>query len=151
MKKAVGLYVKTAILAIIMAFFLGYAFQITEVTGNSMMPVINDDDIVLLNRLAYVKEDPCVGDIVVFRTSLRTTSGEGSYLIKRVAAVSGDVVQTTEGTAKTVEEGYVYVLGDNSAASLDSRNKSIGQVPIDKILGKVEIRIRPFEKIGYIE
>lgn len=45
-----------------------------------------------------------------------------------------------------VPEGYVYVLGDNRAASADSRR--FGCIPIDKIEGKVWIRWWPLNKFG---
>lgn len=45
-----------------------------------------------------------------------------------------------------VPEGYVYVLGDNRAASADSRR--FGCIPIDKIEGKVWIRWWPLKKFG---
>ncbi len=49
----------------------------------------------------------------------------------------------------TVEEGKVFVMGDNRNASLDSR--SIGQLDEDEILGKVILRVYPFESMGKIQ
>ncbi|MCQ2478607.1 MAG: signal peptidase I [Clostridia bacterium] len=47
-----------------------------------------------------------------------------------------------------VKEGCVFVLGDNRNDSLDSRSSQIGQVDTRYILGRVIIRIFPFNKIG---
>ncbi|MEE0928116.1 MAG: signal peptidase I [Acutalibacteraceae bacterium] len=50
-----------------------------------------------------------------------------------------------------VEEGYVFVLGDNRNDSLDSRSSSIGKdglVDERYILGKAIYRIWPFDTIG---
>ena len=47
-----------------------------------------------------------------------------------------------------VPEGTVFVMGDNRGSSTDSR--SFGSIPIDKIEGKVEFRIWPFNKWGSI-
>ncbi len=47
-----------------------------------------------------------------------------------------------------VPEGKVFVLGDNRADSLDSRYSEIGLVDEKDILGKVILRIFPFDRIG---
>lgn len=44
-----------------------------------------------------------------------------------------------------VPEGYIYVLGDNRIASVDSRR--FGCIPIEKIQGKVVFRWWPLKKI----
>ena len=48
----------------------------------------------------------------------------------------------------TVEEGTVFVMGDNRPNSKDSRSSDLGLVPIDAIEGKSQIRIWPFSAIG---
>ncbi len=50
-----------------------------------------------------------------------------------------------------VEEGYVFVMGDNRNDSLDSRSNAIGKdglVDVRYILGKAIYRIWPFDTIG---
>lgn len=49
----------------------------------------------------------------------------------------------------TVEDNHVFVMGDNRNHSTDSRASSLGQVPFDAILGKSQIRIWPFNEIGF--
>lgn len=44
----------------------------------------------------------------------------------------------------TVPEGYVFVMGDNRRASIDSRASELGFVPVDDIIGRVVFRISPF-------
>lgn len=100
--------------------------------------------------------------------------GKKSY-IKRVIAVGGDTIEITEegavllngevleetylpeGTVTPitgayysleVPEGYVFVMGDNRAASRDSRE--FGVVPLERVEGIVGIRVWPLNKIGEI-
>ena len=47
-----------------------------------------------------------------------------------------------------VEEGTVFVMGDNRNRSLDSRSSAIGLVDTRRILGKVVLRVTPFERFG---
>lgn len=49
----------------------------------------------------------------------------------------------------TVEEGKVFVMGDNRNHSSDSR--VFGQLDADEILGKVIFRVYPFESVGAIK
>ena len=48
----------------------------------------------------------------------------------------------------TVEEGCVFVMGDNRNHSKDSRSSELGQVPYEAILGKSQLRLWPLTEIG---
>ncbi|MBQ3425807.1 MAG: signal peptidase I [Clostridia bacterium] len=96
------------------------------------------------------------------------------YYVKRVIATEGQTVDIRDGVvyvddkaldepyAKgttyptdlsveyplTVNEGYVFVMGDNREHSSDSRVSSLGQVNEKALLGKSQIRVFPFNQIG---
>ncbi len=48
-----------------------------------------------------------------------------------------------------VAKGHIFVMGDNRNMSLDSR--SIGQLDVDEIIGKVVFRVAPFDNMGTFE
>lgn len=122
------------------------------VGSDSMEPTVLSGQVVLVNRLAPAFAESLSGRIVTFRNSdtERTT-------LKRVAAeagqtlairdgklyVDGDIVNEpyvdpseTDGTffhRVTVPAGYVFVLGDNRATSIDSRD--FGFVPLESVTG----------------
>ncbi len=51
----------------------------------------------------------------------------------------------------TIPEGYLFVLGDNRRKSTDSRYTSVGLVPMEKVLGKANIRFYPFDSLGIVK
>ncbi len=135
-----------------------------RVSSASMTPTFVTGDRLLVGTgvIGEGRADP--GEVVVFH---RPGPGEaaGELLVKRVAAVAGDqvgvrdgrlvvngvwvpeeyVVQTAvDGTyfgPVTVPPGCVFVLGDNRADSLDSRD--FGAVPTDMLVGRVLFRFWP--------
>ena len=52
---------------------------------------------------------------------------------------------------EVIPEGYLFVLGDNRRKSSDSRDPRIGLVPMEKVLGKANFRIYPFDNVGIVK
>lgn len=50
-----------------------------------------------------------------------------------------------------VEEGTVFVMGDNRSHSADSRSQRIGLVDTRRILGKVVLRATPISRFGKVD
>ena len=138
-----------------------------------MYSTLEEGDYLIINRMSYKFKEPNHGDVIVFETDLKQDDGSNKDIVKRVIGVSGDHVkienakvyvndeeisepyihnEVTEGDIDTiVPDGTVFVLGDNREISLDSRYDSVGFVDDSQILGKVVIRLYPFNKIGLIE
>jgi len=112
------------------------------------------------------------GDIIVFKSSLLDDNGKPKYLIKRIIGLPGDTIAIEDGYVIlngqtiqepyvaeqgmsgemeeiTVEEGKLFVMGDNRYVSQDSRSPAVGQIDEDTVLGKVVLRIFPFNSIEY--
>lgn len=143
---------KELLLMVILAVLVfRFVIGVSRVVGSSMYPELEEGDIVLYTRLG---SDYAYGDIVF----VKMPSGE--QFVKRVVALGGDTVDIRDGrlyvndkeeaagyvngeTAAaegitypyTVEEGRIFVLGDNRAVSADSR--SFGAVSKRQVKGKL--------------
>src|SRR6266566_4389355 len=84
----------------ISAFIIIFLYQPVKVEGTSMMPGLEDQERIFVNKLVYRWEPIARGDIVVFRYPRDTSK---SY-IKRVIGVAGDHIR--------IDNGQVYVNGD---------------------------------------
>src|ERR1700744_5325485 len=88
-------------------FIILVLYQPVRVEGTSMLPELEDQDRLFINKFAYHIGDVHRGDVVVFHNPHNTSE---SY-IKRVIAVPGDTVRIDHGTVyvndKALKEPYV--------------------------------------------
>ena len=157
-----SLLVVAAVAVIVAMLFL----PVLQLTGSSMEPTLNNDEIVAAVRTANFK----TGDIIAFYFN-------NNILVKRVIANSGDWVDidkdgnvTVNGTLLDepylqekafgdcnialpyqVPEGRVFVMGDNRATSIDSRNTAVGCVSSEMVVGKLLLRVWPLNTFGLID
>lgn len=103
-------WVTPLILTAAMLFLLKAVFLFGYVPTESMEPTLEKGSYILGIRFYSELK---MGDIIIFRH-------EGKLLVKRIAAVAGELVEH-DGTSLTVPEGCYYVLGDNKEHSMDSR------------------------------
>lgn len=170
----------TYLLCIILLIIL-LCLRIVIVSGDSMNNTLVDGDYVLLLSNSFY-HNPKQGDIIV---ASKDSFRSGEPIIKRIIAVEGQKVDIdfyngivyvddvaldepyicsktdlNEGIIfpLVVEEGCVFVLGDNRAKSEDSRSVQIGMIDNREIIGKAIIlffpgddqgeQIRDFSRIG---
>lgn len=149
-----------------MVLVLLILFRVVVVSGTSMnMTLLDGDYLLLLSNLFY--RTPEQGDIVVVSKS---SFDDGAPIVKRVIATEGQTVNIDfdEGIVYvdgipleedytftptnlsggvsfplTVEEGCIFVMGDNRNGSRDSRFPEIGLVDRREVLGKVLLLFLP--------
>ncbi|MFI0813386.1 S26 family signal peptidase [Streptomyces echinatus] len=127
-----------------LAAFLGRRLVVVTVRGQSMAPAYRDGDRILVCRGVV----PDRGHVVVVeRPYLPRARLEPAphWLIKRVAGVPGDAVPRDIGPllpaspGGRIPPGRLILLGDNEAASLDSRQ--LGYFPAGRVLGTAVRRL----------
>jgi signal peptidase I len=153
---------------IVSAFIIIFLYQPVRVEGTSMLPRLEDQDRLFINKLAYRVGDIQRGDVVVF---LYPHDHEKSY-IKRVIALPDDRLRIDHGrvyvNGKQVAEPYVpgrfeddrsqpemtvpvheyFVMGDHRSISSDSRD--FGPVDRDLIYGKAAFVYWPMDQAGVV-
>lgn len=139
---------------------------VLQISGNSMSPTLTEGEIVIsLNGSSFQ-----TGDIVAFYF-------DNKVLIKRVIAGPGDWVDIDEQgnvfvNDQEIDEPYlvekalgdcniqlpyqvpesrIFVMGDHRSVSVDSRSTALGCVPYDKIVGRLVLRIWPYDAAGFIQ
>lgn len=148
-----------AAIAVLLSMIL---LPVLRVTGESMTPTLNNDELVVCHR----QGKPRRGEIIAFYHN-------NKILLKRVIGVSGDLVDVkNDGTVYVngdkLDEPYIdsaslgncdiempyqvpenrfFVMGDHRSVSIDSRTKEIGCVAEEMVVGKVLFVIYPFSSI----
>src|SRR5271165_6524247 len=152
----------------ISAFIIVFIYQPVKVEGTSMMPSLEDQERIFVNKFVYRLEPISRGDIVVFRYPRDPSK---SY-IKRVIGVAGDRIRIDGGqvyvNGEALDEDYVppayadsrsypetvvppdsyLVLGDHRSMSNDSRD--FGPVNQSYIYGKAVFGYWPMDKLGRV-
>ena len=171
--KSVLLWIIEIVLVILAAYLIiEYAVEKTTMMGVSMNTTLNDGEKIIINKLAYLREDPKRNDVIIFSQS---KNGRGYYNIKRVIGLPGETVEIINGEvyidseklqevipvetmrvagladeAILLGENEFFVLGDNRNYSEDSRFANIGIVVKNDIIGKGWMRLEPFSIIDKI-
>ena len=151
-----------AAVAVLIAVLL---LPVLQISGNSMTPTLSGGEVVVSLKGSSFQP----GDIVAFYY-------DNEILVKRVIAGPGDWVDIDEqGTVYVneqelyepylvekalgdcnielpyqVPESKIFVMGDHRSVSLDSRNTVLGCVAYDQIVGRLVIRVWPYEMISLI-
>ena len=159
-------YICVIIFVILLRHFIITPIQ---VVGTSMVPNLENGELMLLNKITYNFNDVERFDIVV-------VDYPDEPLIKRIVGLPGEKIEyknnklyinnklvaekfdtngktgnydISESGYKVIPEDMYFVMGDNRINSTDSR--SIGPIKKEQILGKANFVLYPFNKFGFIK
>ncbi len=165
---------KIAIIALIIVVPIRYfLFQPFFVKGQSMEPAFENGDYLIIDEISYRFRDAQRGEVVVFKYP----NDLSQRYIKRIIGLPGETIEIENGRitvfnqegSKVLEESeYLspfvftagslrvtlkndeyFVLGDNRAASSDSRRW--GSLIREDIIGRVFLRAYPFATLTKFE
>ena len=154
-------YVLLIILVILIRTYLATP---AIVDGESMENTLYDGEVVIINKIAYGIVDIERFDIVVLKNE-----EDDDKIIKRIIGLPNETIEYRENTLYVnglkivtsvsfedtedfkVEtgDGEYFVLGDNRDVSKDSR--MLGNFTEKDFIGRVGLRIYPFNKIGFVK
>jgi len=170
-KKYSGIWetVKFAFIAFIIVWPVrAFVAQPFIVSGSSMIPTFENSQYLIVDQISYRLENPKRGDVVVFKYPNDTTK----FFIKRIIGLPEETItidgskvsiETKDGEKIELDEPYVenkssnnmkvqtavgeyFVMGDNRAASSDSRYW--GNLDEHFLIGKAFVRLIPFQSFG---
>ena len=158
---------------VIFSFF----FRLCSVDGSSMNMTLQHGDKVLVSNIAYTPErgdiivfhmtgegkfnEPLVKRVIAtggewididfetwkVRIADNPEMENALTLEEHYIHIDGYTLRSDFTFPLQVPEGYLFVLGDNRNGSSDSRSAKCGLVDERRVLGKVLMRVYPFEKI----
>ena len=159
LRSTVFTLVTVAALAVLVATIW---LPVLQIYGNSMTPTLKAGDMVVSVSKKNLKQ----GDVVAFYYN-------NKVLVKRVIATSGqkgnvyvdgkklnepylqrgekNYGETNIELPYQVPDGKYFVMGDHREVSVDSRNKAVGPVDSEQLVGKLSLRIWPLNRMGSID
>lgn len=165
--------IKVFLIAVVIIVPIRYLLvQPFFVRGASMEPNFEDGQYLVVDELSYRVRQPQRGEVIVFRYPLDTSQ----FFIKRIIGLPGETVKVVDGRVtiqnaqyqqgvaldeseyltssvrtggdinETLGSNEYFVLGDNRAASSDSR--VWGAVPRSDIVGRAWLRAFPLDRLS---
>lgn len=160
------------VVTLLTIYFVG---QFTIVQGDSMLPTLQHNNVLIIEKLTQRFGNLKPGDIIVVKIPEFLDGGK-TYAVKRIIATAGQKVRIQDGDVYVddiklnesytigadtmavkglhddliVPEGYIYLLGDNRMPGESKDSRSFGSIEESKVAGRVVFRLFPLDKLGLV-
>ncbi|XP_008549713.1 mitochondrial inner membrane protease subunit 1 [Microplitis demolitor] len=121
---------------------LKYVGDFTVCNGPSMEPTIHTNDILFTEHISPRCDKLSKGDIII----AKCPTNPRENICKRIRGVEGDKIYYGF-TSYVVPQGHLWLEGDNSSNSSDSR--SYGPIPKGLVISRAVCKVWPFSDITF--
>ena len=159
-------YVITLVLMMVLAFSVrSVLFEPMRVKGSSMENTLLPADYMAVEKLSYIVSPMERGDVVI----CYYPNNDQYTCVKRIIGLAGDRITIRDGIVSVndvqlkedyvttgltsrhdgtydVEEGCVFVMGDNRLVSRDSTDGMVGSIPVERVIGRVNRVLFPLHR-----
>ena len=159
-------YLITLLLMMVLAFSIrAVIFEPMRVKGSSMKDTLQPGDYMAVEKLSYIVTPMKRGDVVI----CYYPNNDEYTCVKRIIGLAGDTITIDGGVVSVngvrlqedyvttgmtpkhdgtyeVEEGCIFVMGDNRLVSRDSTDGMVGNIPAERVIGRVRRVLLPFSR-----
>ena len=159
-------YLITLVLMMVLAFSIrAVIFEPMRVKGSSMENTLQPGDYMAVEKLSYIVTPMKRGDVVI----CYYPNNDEYTCVKRIIGLAGDTITIEGGVVSVngvrlqedyvttgmtpkhdgtyeVEEGCIFVMGDNRLVSRDSTDGMVGNIPAERVIGRVRRVLLPFSR-----
>lgn len=154
-----------AMVAAVAVLIANLWLPVLRIYGSSMTPTVEEGEIVVSVKGLRFRAGDMIGFYYNNKILIkRVIAGPGSWVdIDKYGNVFVDGEQLDEPYLKErafgecdielpyqVPDGRYFVMGDHRSTSVDSRNKAVGCISDDQVIGKIFFRVWPIESFGFI-
>ena len=159
-------YLITLLLMMVLAFSIrAVIFEPMRVKGSSMKDTLQPGDYMAVEKLSYIVTPMKRGDVVI----CYYPNNDEYTCVRRIIGLAGDTITIEGGVVSVngvrlqedyvttgmtpkhdgtyeVEEGCIFVMGDNRLVSRDSTDGMVGNIPAERVIGRVRRVLLPFSR-----